>query len=602
MVKNPKTYKLWVLVPALIAIILAIFMRQVVPALMVGVIVGAYMMVPCLPNDSPYADDHSVVAGFRLAAEKYVLGPITDPKDDYYKAKIIMFTLFIGFMVGVLGRNGGTAGLVKVVAGKTESPRRSGLTAWLAGMVVFFDDYANTMIIGPTMRSVFDRVKMSRAKLAYIVDSTAAPVASLALIGTWVGAEIGFIKEGLDDVVARGAPDFLVNDQGSVVTGMDAFIASIPYRFYPILALFLVFLIAWTRRDFGPMKRSEERALSDQDEHPYDPRIDQPKDKTPKPRWWLGLIPVVILVGVTVALLILTGYRTSDGQNVLQQPISWWEKAYLIISEADAYLSIYYGALLAAIAALVLTIGARACSVRDASDAGLDGMARMFPAIVILVLAWALSGVEQDLMLGDVANAYLGAAGFPIVWMPLAIFVCAAIISFATGTSWGTMGILCPAVVTIMAGQAAGLEPDKALPLFYAAVGSVLAGAIFGDHCSPISDTTVLSSVASGCRHEEHVWTQIPYALVAAVAAMGFGDVMCSVYHQPWYFGLGAGAIFLILVVLIFGRQARPVVTPPAPRPLPPGRLPERVPSTTPSPDVARRADDPSWEGPPPSA
>ena len=598
-VKDPKTYQLWVLAPAIIAIILAVFTRQVVPALVVGVIVGAYMMVPCLALDSPYADMNPVVGGFRLAAEKYVLGPILDKEDGYGNAKIIMFTMFIGFMVGVLGRNGGTTGMVKLVTGKTESPRRSGLTAWLAGLVVFFDDYANTMIIGPTMRSVFDRVKMSRAKLAYIVDSTAAPVASIALIGTWVGAEIGFIKEGLDSVTAKGAPAFLVTDQGSVMTAMHAFIASIPYRFYPILALFLVFLIAWTRRDFGPMKRSEENALSGQDEHPYDPRIDQPGDRAPKPRWWLGLIPVLILVGVTVLLLALTGYKTTDGQNILQRPIPWWEKAYLIINGADPYLSIYYGALLAAIAAMILTIVTRACSVRDASDAGLDGMARMFPAIVILILAWALSGVEQDLMLGKVANASLQAAGFPAVWMPLAIFVCAAVISFATGTSWGTMGILCPAVVTIMAGQAAGLESDKALPLFYAAVGSVLAGAIFGDHCSPISDTTVLSSVASGCRHEDHVWTQIPYALVTALAAMGFGDVMCSVYHQPWYFGLGAGAIFLILVVLIFGRQAKPTVTPPTPQPIPPGRLREPAPSPVSPPlNVARRADDPSWEGP----
>jgi Na+/H+ antiporter NhaC len=453
------------------------------------------------------------------------------------------------------------------------------------------------------MRSVFDRVKMSRAKLAYIVDSTAAPVASLALIGTWVGAEITFIQQGLDDVADRGALPVFVNEQGTAITGMQAFLASLPYRFYPILALFLVFLVAWSRRDFGPMKRAEENALAGKDEHPYDARIEPPEEDAPKPRWWLGLIPVVILVGITVLLLILTGYRTSDGQNVLQQPIAWWEKAYLIINGADAYLSIYYGALLAAIVAMILTIVTRACSVRAASDAGLDGMARMFPAIVILILAWALSRVEQDLMLGEVANAYLQAAGFPIVWMPLAIFVCAAVISFATGTSWGTMGILCPAVVAIMAGQAAGLEQDKALPLFYAAVGSVLAGAIFGDHCSPISDTTVLSSVASGCRHEDHVWTQIPYALVAAVAAMAFGDVMCSVYEQPWYFGLGAGAVFLVLVVLIFGRQAKPRVSPPRPEPIPAARLTEPSPPPPASPfDVPRRADDPSWQGPSSSA
>jgi Na+/H+ antiporter NhaC len=163
-----------------------------------------------------------------------------------------------------------------------------------------------------------------------------------------------------------------------------------------------------------------------------------------------------------------------------------------------------------------------------------------------------------DLQLGNVVAGHLKAQDFPAQWLPLGVFVSAAVISFATGTSWGTMAILCPMTVDIGVRLIAGIEQPEALHLFYASVGSVLAGAVFGDHCSPISDTTVLSSIASGCRHEEHVWTQIPYALLAAIASMGLGDVLCSVYQQPWYVGLGAGAIFLILALLLFGRQAQP--------------------------------------------
>ncbi len=211
--KSPQTlYGLWVLAPAIIAIFLAIISRQVVPALVVGLLAGAYLMIPCLPNTSPYVGQNSIVAGFRLTCEQYVMNAIIDPLNNHAHLYIIIFTVVIGFTVGVLGRNGGTAGMVSVVAGNTNSPRRGALTAWFAGLIVFFDDYANTMIVGPTMRGVFDRLKISRAKLAYIVDSTAAPVASLALIGTWVGAEISFIDNGLKDIAIQGTPDFLITD------------------------------------------------------------------------------------------------------------------------------------------------------------------------------------------------------------------------------------------------------------------------------------------------------------------------------------------------------------------------------------------------------
>jgi Na+/H+ antiporter NhaC len=308
------------------------------------------------------------------------------------------------------------------------------------------------------------------------------------------------------------------------------------------------------------MKRSEAKALAGEEERPYESAAPQLDEATPRPRWWLGLIPVLVLIGVTVAVLIFTG---SSKASALPQDAPWTERAVEILRHSSAFLSIFYGALFASIVAMVLTLAARACTTKEASDAGLDGMARMFPAIVILILAWALSAVEGDLKLGQIVGDHLVAAEFPVHWMPLAVFVCAAVVSFSTGTSWTTMTILCPITVTVTASLAAGLEdPARATQLFYAAVGSVLAGAIFGDHCSPISDTTVLSSIASGCRHEAHVWTQLPYAVVTAIVAMGLGDVLCNVYDQPWYLGLAIGAVLLLLIVLIVGRRAR--ILPPA--------------------------------------
>jgi Na+/H+ antiporter NhaC len=565
-------YDLWVLVPAIVAILLAMAFRQVIPALVVGVLVGAYM-ISAVPGDVELAfrEAPSIIAGVRVATEHYLLNALAD-RDHL---QILIFTLTIGFTVGVIGRNGGTAGLVRIVVGDTTSRRRGMLTAWLAGLVVFFDDYANTMIVGPTMRSVFDRLKLSRAKLAYIVDSTAAPVASIAIIGTWVGMEIGYIQDGINRAIQDGVPSFLavadsVNADGgvSVMTGMEAFLGSLRYRFYPLLALFFVFVLALTGRDFGPMRRAEARALEQTDDASGTAEGASTGDE--KPRWMLGLLPILVLIGVTLTVLYTTGRYsdatvtrmaqvTEDGTNTWDA-LPLWRQASFIISNANSYVAILYGALLSATFAVVQTMLARVVSVRNTVEAGLDGMGRMFPAVVILALAWALSAVSQDLQLGEVVTDHLDQLGFSIYWLPTAVFISAALISFATGTSWGTLGILCPITVEIavrLIPDAEALTDPQARSLFYASVGSVLAGAIFGDHCSPISDTTVLSSIASGCRHEEHVWTQMPYAIVVALVAIGLGDALSSRYHQPWYIGLTVGAFVLLLFALLFGRRPR---------------------------------------------
>lgn len=560
--KDPKSYRYLVFAPALIAILCAIFTRQVVPSLILGVLIGAYMMIPCMTPGDRFTENHPVIGGFRLAAEKYVLESVVDPDGGYSRAKIIMFTLTIGFMVGAIGRNGGTAGMVRLLAGGTSSPRRGELTAWSSGLIVFFDDYANAMIIGPTMAPIFDRLKLSRAKLAYIVDSTSAPVASLAIIGTWIGAEIGYIGDGFKALHESGTPEFL-----ATVTPMGAFLNSLQYRFYPILTLVLVLFLALTGRDFGPMRKSQQRAA--QGDNPLTrgapaqgalghlSALHADRHTEPVPRWWLGFFPVLVLVVVTLVILGVSGYRTVKPDDWAANP-TWWQKSGLILGSGDSYLSIFYGAILAAFTSIILTAVARACPTRATVEAGLEGMGRMFPAIVILILAWAISGASQDLQLGTVAKDYLEHHKFAPQWFPFAVFVASALISFATGTSWATMGLLCPMVVQVGAGLAADMPAETALPLFYSAVGSVLAGSIFGDHCSPISDTTVLSSMASGCPHDEHVVTQLPYAILAALVSIVVGNILRDVYGQPWWLGMILGAVILLVVVLAFGRSAQP--------------------------------------------
>ncbi len=589
-------YGLAVLIPAGLAILLAILTRQVVISLALGVLAGAYMLVPLLsvhPDYAKYAEAGGpVVAGFRLFAEEYLFGAVQD--GDHLM--ILLFTLSIGFMIGVIGRNGGTQGLVKIVVGGKPTRRKGAVSTWFAGLVVFFDDYANTMIVGPTMRSVFDKLKLSRAKLAYIVDSTAAPVSSIALIGTWVGAEVGFIKDGFEGL-GDDTPEFLQS-----VQPMDAFIASIPYRYYPILALVLVLIIAWTGRDFGPMRKSEQRAFDDQPPEDGDEfHSTEVGSQAFKARPLLGVLPILVLVFGALAVLWVTGTEAlpgadADAREAAEQAVyekqladpdiseerleairqrylppeerTTWEFITSVISSSNSYLSIFYGAILSAVIAVILTLLWRAAKMREVGEAAVQGMSHMFPALVILVFAWCLSAISTDLALGRIVGEELNKGWFDPVFLPLAVFICSAVISFASGSSWTTMGILCPMTVQIAARLGTGAEFETAghsLEYFYASVGSVLAGAIFGDHCSPISDTTVLSSVSAGVSHEEHVWTQMPYAILTAVVAMGIGDVACRYYDQPWYVGLPVGAVVLLVFMLMFGRKPKDN----GPRPVP---------------------------------
>ncbi|HUU94530.1 MAG TPA: Na+/H+ antiporter NhaC family protein, partial [Phycisphaerae bacterium] len=353
----------------------------------------------------------------------------------------------------------------------------------------------------------------------------------------------------------------------------SAFLSSIPYRFYVILALVMVFLIGLLQRDFGPMRKAERAGP------PAAPT--RANNKRPhlegRGRVWYAGVPVLVLVGLTIGLLGATGWVKVQAESIQAQatiaglidsrepiPRDLDEKANIpsgfkliqsVVSKSEPYNSILYGALAAIVVALVISLGTRALTLGNCVESATESMARMFPTMVVLVLAWTLSASMEALQLGQVAQGLLQAARFDPTWLPLLVFVSACVVSFATGTSWGTMGILCPATVTIAAGLLADHPADDALPLFYASVGAVLAGAVFGDHCSPISDTTVLSSLASECSLEDHVWTQLPYALTVAVVSIVCGDILCRQFDQPAWVGLLAGTAALILIVLIVGRK-----------------------------------------------
>ena len=551
------------ILPAFVAILIAVFTRQVLLALPIGILTASILLM---------VDQgvHHPILWVTNAIDVYmfqVLAHVDDGELKNDKLWIIVFTLFIGAMVGVIEANGGTRAMVGRVTRHLKNRERGQIGAWLAGLLVFFDDYANAMIVGPSMRPVFDRLRLSREKLAYIVDSTAAPVSSV-FIGTWLVAEISFINEGLDGLGDQ-RPAFLATMKGS-----SAFWLSLPYRTYAWLALVMVFLIGITGRDFGAMRKAEQRSHANSTAVPVDLTT---RENNVGRGWWLGAIPVAFLVAMTVGLLIQSGWSKCLAEGTQLEFGSLGElrtSVKDIMGEAESSAALLYASLSAALMAVLLTLVSRSLSLGKTMDAVTSGMTRMFAACIVLVMAWGLSKASTDLHLGQHAGAFLQyleeAELFSVVLLPMVTFIIAAIVSFATGTSWGTMGILCPAVVSIAARVFADMPESESLPLFYATIGAVLTGAVFGDHCSPISDTTVLSSIASECDLGRHVWTQMPYALV--VAGIGilctdflhFGldrwahDFFTQIEGSIIYLGTAAGALLLLLIVLLFGRRPTP--------------------------------------------
>jgi len=503
------------LVPPLIAILLALVFREVVTALFAGVWLGALMI----------AGFNRIKATWRVI-DQFMIPEIANMADGH--TQIIFFSMLLGGMVGVISKSGGSMGIVEAVRPFARTARRGQIATWLAGMGIFFDDYANTLIVGNTMRPLTDKLRISREKLAYLVDATAAPLAAIVPISTWVGYEISLIASGLQ--IASNQSPAEAAALGTL-NPFRVFLETIPYRFYPVLALYFAGLIAFSRRDFGPMAAAEARArrtgqvyregaqlLSDASTHVIDP-----KEGTPH-RWWNAAIPILTVVLVVLAGLYVTGSAGAGPGASLSE----------IFGASDPFITMAWGSLAGCIVAIALGVAQRILTIQEGIDAWLSGMRAMVIAMVILVLAWSLGSVTEGINTsGYLAQILSDRVTLHLV--PVIVFATAAAISFATGTSWGTMAILMPLVVPLtvaLGGFAAG--SDEHYTILLGAISSVLAGAIFGDHCSPISDTTVLSSAASGCDHVDHVRTQMPYALVVAGVGMLVGDIATAYGLNVW--------------------------------------------------------------------
>ncbi len=521
------------ILPPVLAIGLALWTRQVVVALMLGVWTGAVLL-----TGNPFT------AALRVG-DQYLVGALAD-RDH---AAIVLFSTILGGMVGVLSRSGATTGIVHFLRRRVNG-RRGVQTATAAmGTLIFFDDYANTLLVGSTMRPLTDRLRISREKLAWLVDSTAAPVTSVAVISTWIGFEVGLIQEAM----AR------MGDGGMAYT---FFLRTIPFSFYPLLTLFLVYFVSLSGRDFGPMLRAEQRTWrTGQVLGPgARPASDLPAasgvlDEGVEVRSGRMIHP--LLAGIPILAVILTtalglyfgglarAHEAGIGQPGLRA----------ILNHADSFQVLMWAALTGAVLAVVVAVAGSKLSLGQAMDGFVEGARAMLIAVIILILAWSLSAVCANLdtagFLVNIANGFLSARILPAV-----VFVLAAAVSFATGTSWGTMAILMPLVYPLGAQLpvSAGYDPAVVTTIHLAAVRAVLAGAVFGDHCSPISDTTIMSSLASGSDHVDHVRTQMPYALTVATVAVVCGYLPAGFGVSPWI-SLAVGALVLAGVMAKLGRK-----------------------------------------------
>lgn len=528
-------YGIFSLFPPLVAIVLCFLTRNVVVSLFSGVFIGT-MIIEANPNIIVM-----LTKSFMLFIQK-VRASIASP----WNAGILLQCLTIGGFVSLLLKSGGLHAMAEKISKIATSVRKTQLVCWLLGILIFFDDYANTFIVGPIMRPITDKFKISREKLAFIVDSTSAPIAGMALISTWIGYELGLIKES-----------FLTICQD--VNPYQIFISTIPYRFYNILMLIFILITILLLKEFGPMYKAEHRSrttgkvLSDTAK-----LLASSEFYSVQPKQSINLlainalIPVTVLIITTIGGFYYNGYKAIiDSSNlelinlIKSAPLSF-TAIREIFGKADVSVVLFQSALFASIVGIVMYIKQKIFSLSESIEIFIQGMRSVLNACVILVLAWSLTSVIKDLGTAKYIVSLLSGK-IPAVLLPSIVFITASIISFATGTSYGTMGILIPLVVPF----AYSILPDQHFLIINLA--GVLTGAIFGDHCSPISDTTILSSFNTACDHIDHTNTQLVYAIVVAIVSI-LSYLLIS-FNLSVSITLILTSVLLFVIVFFFGKK-----------------------------------------------
>ena len=541
--------------PPLIAIVLALIFKEVVISLFIGIWAGAFI-AGGLRIDSLYYFLDSIFS----VVERFIINSLADTGH----LSVLIFSLMIGGMVAIISRNGGMAGVVQSLSKYARGPRSSQAITWLLGVAIFFDDYANTLIVGNTMRSVTDRFKISREKLAYIVDSTAAPVSAVAFITTWIGAELGYIDEGLQ----------MLSGFDNDVTPYAVFLSSLKYSFYPVLTLSFILMLVYFQKDYGTMYKAEVRARTtgkvappktadmEMDDENLDPIPGAPL------KWYNAAIPVLTVIFVTIYGLVDTGMSALvpkitaaeislnsygwgsvwQGMNEMNgENAGFFFNLGTLIGASDSYVALLWASFAGVFVAILMTVSKKIMRLEQAISSMTTGFKAMLPALIILTLAWALASTTEQLHTAQFLSSAMEGSINPY-FIPVIVFVLAAFISFATGSSWSTMAILYPIAIptTWAVCQASNLDAGISMELMLNVISVTLGASVLGDHCSPISDTTILSSLASDCNHIDHVRTQMPYALTVGTVSL----ILC---FTSTFLG---GGWFICTVLLLIGLVA----------------------------------------------
>jgi len=515
------TYGALALLPVIFAIGMAIWKRQVILSLLFGIFVGATII-----------NSYNPLKGLLETFSTFI---VQKSLADSWNIGILTFCLGIGGMIGIIGKSGGARAIADALAKKATGVQSTLLATAIMGIAIFFDDYANSMIVGNTMRPITDAQRISREKLAYIVDSTAAPVSSTIPFSTWVAMEVGLIAAGMQTLNIDG-------------NAMLIFLQTIPFRFYSVITVLFVFFLIFQKKDYATMLTAEIRARKTgavyaSESEPLvadDPELEPVKGIS----YSIAdmVIPILVFSLVTIIGLWYSGGGMEEGKSI--------KDAY---GDADASVVLVWAAFIGSMVAGAMALTKNNIDLKIVINSWVAGTKTMMTAVIILTLAFALKAVITDMKL---AEWLIGATQGVLAgqWLPLITFLVACIIAFATGTSWGTDAILMPIVIPVAG--AVSVQTGEVSVIMVATMAAVLTGAVFGDHCSPISDTTILSSMASGSDHIDHVRTQIPYAVTVALISIIVGYIPLA-FGVPGWICMIAGLIVAWLVIMQFGKKNR---------------------------------------------
>lgn len=494
------------LLPPIIAIVLAMITKQVLVSLFVGIWVGATMLSGWNP-----------IVGMIDSFRNFIIPSM----GDSWNASVLLMTMFVGAFSAILERGGGAHAFAEALKDKVKTRKQGQLISWLGGVAIFFSDSSNPVVVGPIFRPITDLVKISREKLAYIVDSTSAAMPILLPFTAWGAYVIGIIAQQFNHIGYTESP-------------MSAFVMAAPFQFYTIAAILMVFIIGFTGIDYGPMKQAEKRALLEgkvmrDGAKPLRKDISVAIPEGARPTIWNMAGPLISLVVLIFGMFLWTG--------------GFPEKGLLeALGNASSMTSLVFAFFVASLVGVFFAVKTKVFTLSSAMETWFEGIRQMMDALLILILAWAIGSVS-----GAVGtSAYIVGVTEHFLtptMMYVAIFIAASITSFSTGTSWGTFAIFLPISIPLAAAVGAPMAP---------AIAVALSGGIFGDHCSPISDTTVLSSMGATCDHMDHVNTQLPYAVTAAAAAV-VGYFIAGATGSAML-GLVGTLVALVALVLVLNR------------------------------------------------